>query len=59
MKPQTSQPEEYEVLVLGSGEAGKYIAWKLAKKGMKTAVITHPDAFRDPRLHESSPRCHK
>ena len=32
-------PEEYDVLVLGSGEAGKYIAWTLAKKGMRTAVI--------------------
>jgi pyruvate/2-oxoglutarate dehydrogenase complex dihydrolipoamide dehydrogenase (E3) component len=35
----TSQPEEYDLLVLGSGEAGKYIAWMLAKKEMKTAVI--------------------
>src|SRR6266487_2136474 len=35
----TPQPEEYDLLVLGSGEAGKYIAWTLAKKGMKTAVI--------------------
>ena len=34
----TSQPE-YDLLVLGSGEAGKYIAWALARKGMKTAVI--------------------
>src|SRR5437867_6030090 len=34
-----SQPEEYDLLVLGSGEAGKYIAWTLARKGMKTAVI--------------------
>src|SRR5213078_1540096 len=34
----TSQPE-YDLLVLGSGEAGKYIAWTLARKGMKTAVI--------------------
>jgi pyruvate/2-oxoglutarate dehydrogenase complex dihydrolipoamide dehydrogenase (E3) component len=32
-------PEEYDVLVLGSGEAGKYIAWTVAKKGMRTAVI--------------------
>jgi len=31
-----SKPEEYDLLVLGSGEAGKYIAWTLAKKGMKT-----------------------
>src|SRR5947207_808967 len=34
----TSQPG-YDLLVLGSGEAGKYIAWALARKGMKTAVI--------------------
>ena len=33
------QPEEYDVVVLGSGEAGKYIAWSQAKKGLKTVVI--------------------
>ncbi|MBV9274140.1 MAG: FAD-dependent oxidoreductase [Verrucomicrobia bacterium] len=32
-------PEEYEVVVLGSGEAGKYIAWTEARKGMRAAVI--------------------
>jgi pyruvate/2-oxoglutarate dehydrogenase complex dihydrolipoamide dehydrogenase (E3) component len=31
--------EEHDVIVLGSGEAGKFIAWTLAQKGMKTAVI--------------------
>src|SRR5215475_7445772 len=31
--------EDYEVLVLGSGEAGKYIAWTMAKNGRKTAVV--------------------
>ncbi len=39
MNPSTSQPEEYDVVVLGSGEAGKYVAWTLARKGMKAAVI--------------------
>jgi pyruvate/2-oxoglutarate dehydrogenase complex dihydrolipoamide dehydrogenase (E3) component len=34
-----SQPEEYDLLVLGSGEAGKYVAWTMAKKGLNTAVI--------------------
>src|SRR5580658_4063209 len=34
-----SQPEEYDLLVLGSGAAGKLTAWTLAKEGMKTAVI--------------------
>ena len=31
--------EEYELLILGSGAAGKLLSWTLAKKGMKTAVI--------------------
>src|SRR5262249_42864110 len=36
---QKSKPEGYDLLVLGSGEAGKFLAWTLAKKGMKAAVI--------------------
>src|SRR6266446_5661976 len=39
MKTPTPIPEEYDVVVLGSGEAGKYIAWTLAKKGMRAVVI--------------------
>ncbi|MBB6145150.1 pyruvate/2-oxoglutarate dehydrogenase complex dihydrolipoamide dehydrogenase (E3) component [Silvibacterium bohemicum] len=31
--------EEYDVVVLGSGEAGKYLAWHLAKQGKRAAVI--------------------
>ncbi|HLH52444.1 MAG TPA: NAD(P)-binding protein [Verrucomicrobiae bacterium] len=31
--------EDYDLLLLGSGEGGKYVAWTLAKQGMKTAVI--------------------
>jgi pyruvate/2-oxoglutarate dehydrogenase complex dihydrolipoamide dehydrogenase (E3) component len=34
-----SQPEKYDVLVLGSGEGGKFIAWHLAKSGRRTAVV--------------------
>jgi pyruvate/2-oxoglutarate dehydrogenase complex dihydrolipoamide dehydrogenase (E3) component len=34
-----SKPEEYDLLILGSGAAGKLLSWTLAKKGMKTAVI--------------------
>jgi len=38
--PKTSaKPEEYDLLILGSGAAGKLTAWTLAKKGMKTAVV--------------------
>ena len=32
-------PETYDLLVLGSGEAGKYLAWNLAASGKKTALI--------------------
>ncbi len=39
MNTPTSQPEEYDLLVLGSGEAGKYLAWTLARQGMKAAVV--------------------
>jgi pyruvate/2-oxoglutarate dehydrogenase complex dihydrolipoamide dehydrogenase (E3) component len=34
-----SQPERYEILVLGSGEGGKYLAWHMAKSGRRTAVV--------------------
>jgi pyruvate/2-oxoglutarate dehydrogenase complex dihydrolipoamide dehydrogenase (E3) component len=33
-----SQPEQFEVLVLGSGEGGKYLAWHMAKSGRRTVV---------------------
>src|SRR5690242_3193540 len=39
MKTTSSQIDEYELLVLGSGAAGKLTSWSLAKQGMKTAVI--------------------
>jgi len=34
-----STVERYDILVLGSGEAGKYIAWTLAKAGSRAAVV--------------------
>jgi pyruvate/2-oxoglutarate dehydrogenase complex dihydrolipoamide dehydrogenase (E3) component len=39
MNTQSSSPEEYDLVVLGSGEAGKYIAWTEARKGKRAAVI--------------------
>src|SRR5438094_985041 len=33
------EAEEYDLLILGSGAAGKLLSWTLAKKGMKAAVI--------------------
>jgi pyruvate/2-oxoglutarate dehydrogenase complex dihydrolipoamide dehydrogenase (E3) component len=35
----TSSAEAYEVLILGSGTAGKLLSWTLSKAGMKTANI--------------------
>ena len=34
-----SQPEAFEILILGSGEAGKYLAWHMAGSGHRTAVV--------------------
>src|SRR6266511_1593151 len=34
-----SQPERFEILVLGSGEGGKYLAWHMAQAGYRTAVV--------------------
>jgi pyruvate/2-oxoglutarate dehydrogenase complex dihydrolipoamide dehydrogenase (E3) component len=31
--------ENYDALVVGSGEAGKYLAWTLAGEGQRTAVV--------------------
>src|SRR5271169_5476623 len=32
-------PEEYDVLVLGSGEGSKHLAWALAKQGRRVGVV--------------------
>ena len=34
-----SQPEQFEILVLGSGEGGKLLAWHMARSGRRTAVV--------------------
>jgi pyruvate/2-oxoglutarate dehydrogenase complex dihydrolipoamide dehydrogenase (E3) component len=34
-----SHPEEYDVLILGSGAAGKLLAWTLTPRGKRAAVI--------------------
>ena len=33
------QPEQYEILILGSGAGGKLLAWHLARSGRRTAVV--------------------
>ena len=35
----TGIPEEYDLVVIGSGEGSKFIAWTQAKKGQRVAVI--------------------
>jgi pyruvate/2-oxoglutarate dehydrogenase complex dihydrolipoamide dehydrogenase (E3) component len=32
-------PEEYDLVVLGSGEGSKFVAWTLAKQGQRVAVV--------------------
>ena len=34
-----SSTDDYDVLVIGSGEAGKYLAWTMAGEGHRTAVV--------------------
>lgn len=34
-----SNADEYDLLILGSGEAGKYLAWTFASQGKRVAVI--------------------
>lgn len=35
----SSSPEECDVLILGCGEGGKYLAWTLARQGKRVAVV--------------------
>jgi pyruvate/2-oxoglutarate dehydrogenase complex dihydrolipoamide dehydrogenase (E3) component len=34
-----SQSEQFEVLILGSGQGGKLLAWHMARSGRRTAVV--------------------
>jgi pyruvate/2-oxoglutarate dehydrogenase complex dihydrolipoamide dehydrogenase (E3) component len=34
-----SQPEHFEVVILGSGFGGKLLAWHLARSGRRTAAV--------------------
>src|SRR5712691_6167558 len=34
-----SQPERFDILVLGSGAGGKLLAWHMARSGRRTAVV--------------------
>ena len=34
-----STTEQYDVVVIGSGEAGKYLAWTLSKEGHRTTLV--------------------
>src|ERR1700676_4166217 len=35
----TMQDDQFEILIIGSGEAGKYLAWTMSKAGRRTAVV--------------------
>jgi len=45
-----SQPEPFEMLVLGSGEGGKFLAWHLAKSGQNQF---RPRWVRNPGVNVS------
>ncbi len=34
-----SDKQQYDILVIGSGEAGKYLAWTMAKAGRRSVVV--------------------
>jgi pyruvate/2-oxoglutarate dehydrogenase complex dihydrolipoamide dehydrogenase (E3) component len=34
-----SQPEQFDILVLGSGKSGKLLAWHMAQSGRRTVVV--------------------
>src|ERR1700756_1915990 len=34
-----SQPEQFDILILGSGKSGKLLAWHMAQSGRRTAVV--------------------
>jgi pyruvate/2-oxoglutarate dehydrogenase complex dihydrolipoamide dehydrogenase (E3) component len=34
-----SQPETFDIVVLGSGQGGKHLAWHLGRSGKKVAVV--------------------
>jgi pyruvate/2-oxoglutarate dehydrogenase complex dihydrolipoamide dehydrogenase (E3) component len=34
-----SEIEDYEILVIGSGEAGKHLTWNMAQAGHRTVVV--------------------
>ena len=34
-----AEPERYDILIIGSGEGGKYLAWTLTRQGRRVAVV--------------------
>ena len=45
-----SKPEEYDLVILGSGAAGKVMAWTSAQKGQRVVVIVNPELLHNTRL---------
>jgi pyruvate/2-oxoglutarate dehydrogenase complex dihydrolipoamide dehydrogenase (E3) component len=39
MNQAASNPEEYDIVILGSGEGGKFLAWTFARQGKRVAVV--------------------
>ncbi len=41
LPPDAIVAEEYDLVVLGSGEGSKFLAWTLARQGQRVAVVEH------------------
>jgi len=39
MKTSTPHPEEYDLVILGTGEGSKFLAWTFARKGQRVAIV--------------------
>jgi pyruvate/2-oxoglutarate dehydrogenase complex dihydrolipoamide dehydrogenase (E3) component len=47
-----SDKQQFDLLIIGSGEAGKNLAWAMAKVGRRTAVVEQAGA-NDAMLTEA------
>jgi pyruvate/2-oxoglutarate dehydrogenase complex dihydrolipoamide dehydrogenase (E3) component len=49
--------DRYDIVVVGSGEAGKYLAWTLSKAGNRTALIERRTVGGDELMSHGGRSC--
>jgi pyruvate/2-oxoglutarate dehydrogenase complex dihydrolipoamide dehydrogenase (E3) component len=54
-----SEVEKCDILIIGGGEAGKYLAWSLAKADRRTAVVERKliGGFCTPGVRAERSKC--